>query len=105
MEFDDQGLGECGDGNGFFDFGGDVAHAEFEGPEGGMGTDVPPDFFAGVDAIEFYEEVDEIFVGAPGFELFGDAGARKAAEDGGAEGFEASVAAHPERRAGGEGQE
>src|SRR5271154_1714994 len=105
MKFDDQGLGERGDGDGFFDFGGDVTHAEFQGAERGMRANVPPDFFAGIDAIQFYEEVDKIFVGAPGFELFGDAGARKAAEDGGAERFEAGVAAHPERRAGGQGQE
>src|SRR6267378_6242504 len=46
VELDDNGLGEGGDGYGFFDFGGDIAHAEFEGAERRMRADVPPDFLA-----------------------------------------------------------
>src|SRR5712692_2520325 len=70
-----------------------------------MRANVPPDFLAAVDAVELDEEVEEIFVGAPGFELLRNASAREAAKDGGAEGFQAGVAAHPERRAGGEREE
>ena len=65
-----------------------------------MRTDVPPDFLAVVDAVQFHEQIHEIFVGAPGFELLRDAGARETTEDGGAERFQAGVAPHPERRAG-----
>src|ERR1700730_1234384 len=57
MQFYDDGLRECGDGHGFFDFGGDIAHAEFEGAERGMRTNVPPDFLAAVDTVESDEEV------------------------------------------------
>ena len=48
----------------------------------------------------FTSKIHEIFVGAPGLELFGYAGARETAEDGGAKRFQTGVAAHPERRAG-----
>src|SRR6266849_6852382 len=82
MQLDDDGLGERGDGHGFFNLSGDIAHAELEGAERWMRANVPPDLLAGVDAVELDEEAEEIFVGAPGFELFGDAGAREAAEDG-----------------------
>src|SRR5216684_5789698 len=105
MQLDDEGLGERGDGHSFFDFGGDIAHAELERAERRMRAHVPPDFFAAVDAVELNEEAEKIFVGAPGFELFGNAGAREAAEDRGTEGFQAGVAAHPERRAGGESEQ
>ncbi len=101
MKLDDDGLAESGDGDGFIHFCANVEQAELKSAEGRVGTDVPPDFFAVIDAIELDEEVDEIFVRAPGFELFGNAGARKTAEDGGAEGFEARVPAHPEGRTGG----
>src|SRR5258707_8747617 len=102
MQLDDEGLGERGDGHSFFDFGGDIAHAELERAERRMRAHVPPDFFAAVDAVELNEEAEKIFVGAPGFELLGNAGARETAKDGSAEGFQAGVATHPERRAGGE---
>src|SRR5713226_178660 len=105
MELDDDGLCQCGDGNSLLYLGGDIAHAELKGAERGVRADVPPDFLAAVDAVELDEEAEEIFVGAPGFELLGDASAREAAKDGGAEGFQAGVAAHPERRAGGEREE
>ena len=104
MELHDDGLRKSGDRDRFLDFGGDIEHAEFESAEHGMGPDVPPDFFPVVDAIQFDQKIDEIFVGAPGLELFGNAGAGEAAEDRGAEGFQAGVAAHPERRTGGESQ-
>src|SRR5216684_6957881 len=102
MQLHDDGLRESGDSDGFFDFGGHVAHAELESAERGMGANVPPDLFAAVDGIELHEKAEKIFVGAPGFELFGNAGAREAAEDSGAERFQAGVAAHPEGRTGGE---
>src|SRR6266851_4916928 len=102
MQLDDEGLGERGNGHSFFDFGGDIAHAELERAERRMRAHVPPDFFAAVDAVELNEEAEKIFVGAPGFELLGNAGARETAKDGSAEGFQAGVATHPERRAGGE---
>src|SRR5712664_1888056 len=105
MQLDDEGLGERGDGHSFFDFGGDIAHAELERAERRMRAHVPPDFFAAVDAVELDEEAEKIFVGAPGFELLGNAGARETAKDGGAEGFQAGVAAHPEGRAGGESEQ
>src|SRR5713101_4976405 len=105
MQLHDDGLRESGDSDGFFDFGGDVAHAELESAERGMGANVPPDLFAAVDGIELHEKAEKIFVGAPGFELFGNAGAREAAEDSGAERFQAGVAAHPEGRTGGEREE
>src|SRR5260370_12212997 len=103
VQLDDDGLGERSDGHGFFDFGGDIAHAEFESAEGGMRADVPPDLLAAVDAVELDKKVEKIFVGAPGFELLGNVGARETAKDSGAERFQAGVAAHPERRAGGKG--
>src|SRR6267154_594798 len=102
VQLHDNGLGEGGDGDGFFDLGGDVAHTELKSAERGMGANVPPDFLAAVDAVELDEETKKIFVGAPGLELFGHAGAREAAENGGAERFQAGVAAHPEGRTGGE---
>src|SRR5216684_1270972 len=105
MQLDDEGLGERGNGHSFFDFGGDIAHAELERAERRMRAHVPPDFFAAVDAVELNEEAEKIFVGAPGFELLGNAGARETAKDGGAEGFQAGVAAHPEGRAGGESEQ
>src|SRR5258706_2538620 len=101
MQLDDEGLGERGDGHSFFDFGGDIAHAELQRAKRRMRAHVPPDFFAAVDTVELDEEIEKTFVGAPGFELFGDARAREAAEHGGAGRFQAGVAAHPERRAGG----
>src|SRR5437763_3342987 len=52
MEFDDDSLSERGDGNGFFDFCSDIAHAEFQRAERGMRANVPPDFLAAIDAIE-----------------------------------------------------
>src|SRR6266851_3055209 len=57
VQFNDDGLCERGDGNGFFDAGGDIAHAEFEGAKRGMRADVPPDFLAAVDAVELDEKV------------------------------------------------
>ena len=102
VELHDDGLRESGDRDSFFDFGGDVEHTEFESAEHGVRADVPPDFFAVVDAIQLDEEIDEIFVGAPRLELLGNAGAREAAEDRGAEGFQTGIAAHPERGTGGE---
>src|SRR5260370_2953341 len=104
VQVDDDGLGERSDGHGFFDFGGDIAHAEFESAEGGMRADVPPDLLAAVDAVELDKKVEKIFVGAPGFELLGNAGARETAKDSGAERFQAGVAADLERRAGGKGE-
>src|SRR5579859_28305 len=101
VQLDNDGLGERGDGHGFLDFGGDIAHPEFEGAEGGMRANVPPDFFAAVDAVELDQKVQEVFVSAPGFELLGNTGAREAAEDGGAERLQTGIAAHPEGRTGG----
>src|SRR5438270_5662533 len=105
VQLDDDGLGEGGDGDGFFHFGGDVAHAELESAERGMRANVPPDFFAAVDGIKLHEEVEKIFVGAPGLKLFGNAGTWETPEDGGAERFQARVAAHPEGRTSGEGEQ
>src|SRR6266481_712541 len=102
MELDDDGLGERGDGHGFFHLRGDVAHAEFEGAERRMRAHVPPDFLTAVDAIELDEQVEEILVGAPGLKFLGHAGTREATEYRGAKRFQTGVAAHPERRAGGE---
>jgi hypothetical protein len=102
MEFHDDGLGKSGNRDGFFDFGGDIEHTEFESAEHGVRTDVPPDFFAVVDAVQFDEEIDEILVGAPGLELLGNTGARETSEDGGTKRFQTGIASHPERRAGGE---
>src|SRR6267378_4289123 len=105
VQFHDDSLREGGDGDGFFDFGGDVAHTELESAERGMRANVPPDFLAAVDAVELHEETKKVFVGAPGLELFGNAGTREAAENGGAERFQTGVAAHPEGRTGGKREE
>src|ERR1700684_2419367 len=67
MEFYDDSLRERGDGYGFFDFGGHIEHAEFESAKHGVRANVPPDFFSIVDAVEFYQKIDEIFIGTPGF--------------------------------------
>jgi hypothetical protein len=55
------GLDEGGDGDGFFCAERDVAGADFDGVEEGMGADVPPDFFGVVDAVGADEEADVVF--------------------------------------------
>src|SRR3989442_742834 len=105
VELHNDRLGERGDRHRLFHFGGDIEHAEFEGAEGGVRAHVPPNLFAVVDAVQLDEKIYKIFVGAPGFELFGHTGARKAAEDRRAKRLEPGISAHPERRAGGERQE
>src|SRR5580700_1502869 len=102
VQLDDDGLRERGNGHGLFDFRGDVAHAELQRPERRVRAHVPPDFLSGVDAVELDQEIREIFVGAPGLELLGNAGARKAAEYRSAKRFQAGVASHPERGTRGE---
>src|SRR5215472_10863016 len=104
MELDDDGLRQGGDGDGVFDSRCYVADSKFEGAEHGVRADVPPDFFRVVDAAQLDEQADVIFVLAPGIEMVGNASARETAEDGGAKRFQACIAAHPEGRAGGEGE-
>src|SRR5882724_6067772 len=99
MQFNHKSLRQRSDGHGFFDFGSDIAHPEFQRAKRRMRADVPPDFLAGIDTIETYQQIDEIFVGAPRFKLFGNTGARKTTEHGGTKRFQAGVAAHPEWRA------
>ncbi len=51
MQFHDDGLRQCRDGYGFFDLGGHVKHAEFKSSKHGVWANVPPDFFAIINAI------------------------------------------------------
>ena len=55
------GLDEGGDGDGFFGAERDVAGADFDGVEEGMGADVPPDLFGVVDAVGADQQVDVVF--------------------------------------------
>src|SRR6202790_461649 len=102
VQFDDDRLRERGNGHRFFHFGGHIAHAKLQRSKRGVRPNVPPDFLSSVDAIQLTQRVGEILVSAPGFKLLGNAGAREAAEDGGAERFQAGVASHPEGRTSGE---
>src|ERR1700722_4083928 len=69
-----------------------------------MRANVPPDFFCVVDAVQTNQQVNVGLVLAPRTEVIRNAGARKAPEDGGAKRFQARIAAHPKRRAGGKRQ-
>src|ERR1700722_59450 len=97
VQLHDNGLRERRDGYGLFDLGGHVKHAEFKSAKRGVRANVPPDFFPIIDAIQFHQKIYVVFVSAPGLELFRYAGAGETAKDCGAEGFQAGVAAHPER--------
>src|SRR5688572_28392236 len=99
VQLDHDGLAQGGDHHRRFRLGGDVADPEFERAERRMRADVPPDLLGVVDASEVDEQLHVLFVLAPGFEVIGHAGARKAPEYGGAVRLQSGVATHPERRA------
>src|SRR4029077_401243 len=85
MQLDDDCLREGRDSDGFVQSRGYIEHAKFEGTEGRMRPNVPPDFLGVVDAVQTNKQVDVVLVLAPGAEVIRDAGAREAPEDGGAE--------------------
>ena len=97
VELGDQGLDERGDGDGFFEAHGKIHDAELESGEVRMGTDIPPDFLGAIDAVGLDEEVDEVGVLAPAWEIVGDVGARELVEDFAAVALEAGFEAKPER--------
>ena len=96
------GLDERGDGDGLLRAERDVADADFDGVEEGMGADVPPDFFGVVDGVGLDEEIDvALELGVAG-EAVGEVGAGEVFEDLGAVALVAGLHAEPEGRVGGE---
>ena len=102
VEVRGSGLDERGDGDGFFGAKGNVAGADFDGVEEGMGADVPPDFFGVVDAAGADQQADVVVELGIAGEGVGDAGAREVFKYFGAVSFVAGVEAEPEGRVGGE---
>ena len=96
------GLDERGDGDGLVGAEWDVADADFDGVEEGVGADVPPDFFGVVDAVGLDEEVDVVFELGVAGEAVGEVGAGEVFEDFCAIAFVAGLHAEPEGGVGGE---
>src|SRR5712691_5587971 len=105
MQFDDDRLDQRGDGDRFLNSRGNVTDAELQGSEGGVRTNIPPDFLSVVDAMEIHEQLHVVVVLAPGTEVVGYTGAGKPPKDRCAVGLQAGVATHPEGRTGGERQQ
>jgi hypothetical protein len=70
-----------------------------------MRTQVPPDLLRVVDAVQVNQQLHVFVVLAPRSEVLGDARPREPAEHGRPERPQAGVAADPERRARGQGEE
>ena len=102
IEISRGGLDERGDGDGLLGAERDVAGADFDGVEEGMGANVPPDFFGVVDAVGADEQADIVFKFGVAREGVGDAGAGEVFKDLGAVAFVAGVEAEPEGRVGGQ---
>jgi hypothetical protein len=98
------GLQQRGHSHGILGARADVGHAEFQRGEGVMGPHIPPDLRAIGDAAGVDQPLHEAVEGRPGGEGLGQAGAGQVLEDDGAVGLQAGVAAGPEGRAGGQGQ-
>src|SRR2546428_31241 len=105
MQLDDDRLDQRGDGDRFLNSRGNVTDAELQGSEGGVRTNIPPDFLSVVDTMEIHEQLHMVVVLAPGAEVVGYTGAGKPPKDRCAVGLQAGVATHPEGRTGGERQQ
>ena len=81
---------------------GNVADADLDGVEEGMGADVPPDFFCVIDRVGLDEEVDVAFKLGVAGEAVREVGAGEVFEDLGAVALVAGLHAEPEGRVGGE---
>src|SRR6266513_279102 len=95
VQLHNDGLGQRRDVHGLLDSRRDVKQAEFQRAEGGVRADVPPNLLAVVDGVQLHEQVYEIFVGAPGFELLWHASPREPAKHCGAERLQPRISAHP----------